>query len=246
MSSDDAVLQLSGLSHRYHDGRESLRSISLTIPARQRVGLIGANGAGKTTLLLAITGVIPTAPGMVRVAGLDPSKPAERKRLPSEVGLIFQSSDDQLFCMSVADDVAFGPMNLGLSPDEVRQRVQEAIAQTGLTGLEERPPFALSGGQKRRAALAGVLAMRPRLLLLDEPTMFLDPRGRRELSATLAQWHGTLMIASHDLDFVLASCDRVVLLDAGEVVTDGLPATVMADAALMEAHGLEVPAKLMR
>ena len=244
MSDVEPILAINGLCHAYPDGRCSLADVSFQLVAGERVGLIGANGAGKTTLLLALTGVLSVRAGMIRLAGLDPSVPAQRKRLPSEVGLIFQSSDDQLFGMSVADDVAFGPLNLGLSATEVRARVAEVIAQTGLTGLEDRPPFALSGGQKRRAALAGVLAMRPRVLLLDEPTMFLDPRGRRELGQTMATWNGTLMVASHDLDFVLASCERVMLLDGGKLIADGRADVLMANRALMEAHGLDVPSAL--
>src|SRR5262249_28699370 len=151
---------------------------------------------------------------------------------------------DQLFCATVGDDVAFGPLNLGLAPDEVAQRVEEALGRVGMAGAQERVPLRLSGGEKRRVALAGGLAMRPGGLLLDEPSMFLDPRGRRELIELLGGLGGTKLIASHDLEFVLRTCPRVLVLDAGRLVADGAASVVLANAVLMEAHGLEVPASL--
>jgi cobalt/nickel transport system ATP-binding protein len=144
----------------------------------------------------------------------------------------------------VLDDVVFGPLNLGMDAGEARQRAAEALGRVGMAGQEARTPFHLSGGEKRRVALAGVLAMRPEVLLLDEPSMFLDPRGRRELIALLNGLGGTKLIAAHDLEMVLATCRRVLVLDAGKVVADGEAHTVLADAPLMEAHGLEVPASL--
>jgi cobalt/nickel transport system ATP-binding protein len=164
--------------------------------------------------------------------------------LPTQVGIVFQNSDDQLFNATIFDDVAFGPLNLELSPDEVRKRVAESLQRVGMTGMEERVPFHLSGGEKRRVALAGVLAMQPSILLLDEPTMYLDPRGRRELIQLLNTLGGTRMIASHDLELILQTCGRVLLLDRGQLIADGPARTVLADAMLMEAHGLEVPYSL--
>jgi cobalt/nickel transport system ATP-binding protein len=178
------------------------------------------------------------------VAGLDPAVPAQRRQLPTRIGIVFQESDDQLFHATVFDDVAFGPLNLGLLPEEVRRRVAEALAQVGLTGFEQRVPFHLSGGEKRRVALAGVLAMRPDVLLLDEPSIYLDPRGRRELLRVINGLPGTKILASHDLEFILQTCSRALLLDAGRVAADGPVRQVLADAALMEAHGLEVPYSL--
>ena len=182
--------------------------------------------------------------GVVRVAGLDPADPAERRRLPAAAGIIFQNSDDQVFSNSVRDDVAFGPLNLGLDPDEVKRRVAEALRKTGLTGLEDRVPFHLSGGEKRRVALAGVLAMRPDILLLDEPSMHLDPRGRRELIRLISGLSVTQLIASHDLEFILETCGRTLIVDRGRIIADGPAPTLLADASLMYAHGLEVPASL--
>ncbi len=239
--SGEVAVEVRNLSFAYPQSRLALENVSFTVAAGESVGVVGPNGAGKTSLFLCLTGVLPPRSGSVRVAGLDVRDPAQRKRLPAHVGIVFQNSDDQLFNATVLDDVAFGPLNLGLSPDEARQRVTEALARVGMAGQETRVPFHLSGGEKRRVALAGVLAMRPGVLLLDEPSMFLDPRGRRELIALLRGLGGTKLIAAHDLELVLATCGRVLVLDGGRVVADGAARAVLADAALMEAHGLEVP-----
>jgi cobalt/nickel transport system ATP-binding protein len=223
---------------------QALDQVTFDIPFGESVALVGPNGAGKTTLFLCLSGVLIGKKGMVQVAGLDPAIAAQRRMLPSHIGIVFQESEDQLFHATVFDDVAFGPLNLGLPPDEVRRRVGEALQQVGLTGFEQRVPFHLSGGEKRRAALAGVLAMRPAVLLLDEPSIFLDPRGRRELIHVIGSLPGTKIVASHDLEFILQTCGRALLLDGGRVVADGPAQPLLADAALMEAHGLEVPYSL--
>jgi cobalt/nickel transport system ATP-binding protein len=181
---------------------------------------------------------------MVQLAGLDPGEPAQRRLLPTRVGIVFQNSDDQIFSATVFDDVAFGPLNLGLPADEVRRRVAEALEHVGLTGLEQRVPFHLSGGEKRRVALAGVLAMRPDILLLDEPSMHLDPRGRRELIGLVNGLAVTRIIASHDLEMILETCQRVLVLDRGRLIADGAARTLLADMELMGQHGLEVPHSL--
>ena len=234
-------IEVASLSFAYPGGRLALDDVSFTLAGDERVGLVGPNGAGKTSLFLCLTGVLTPRSGSVRVGGLDVRDPAQRKRLPGRVGIVFQDSDDQLFSASVGDDVAFGPLNLGLSPEEVHQRVGEALARVGMTGHEDRVPFHLSGGEKRRVALAGVLAMHPAVLLLDEPTRFLDPRGRRELAALLPMLPGAKLVATHDLEFVVATCSRVLVLDAGRLVAEGSTREVLADAELMERHGLEVP-----
>jgi cobalt/nickel transport system ATP-binding protein len=181
---------------------------------------------------------------MARLAGLDPANPAERRRLPSKVGIVFQNSDDQLFQTTVIDDVAFGPLNLGLGADETRSRVTEALHEVGLAGMEQRVPYHLSGGEKRRVAIAGVLAMQPEILLLDEPSMYLDPRGRRDLIHLINRLTVTKIIASHDLEMIRETCSRILMLDAGRLVADGPIRAILADAELMNTHGLEVPHSL--
>src|SRR5262245_30085013 len=237
----EPAIDATDLSYAYPEGARALDRGTFRVAAGEGVGLVGPNGAGKTSLFLCLSGVLAAQAGTLRVAGLDLRDGAQRRKLPAHVGIVFQNSDDQLFNATVFDDVAFGPLNLGLPPDEVRRRVAEALARVGMTGQEQRVPFHLSGGEKRRVALAGVLAMRPGVLLLDEPSMHLDPRGRRELIGTLG---GTQVIASHDLEMMLRTCARTLLLDHGRLIADGPTRSLLADAALMEEHGLEVPASL--
>jgi cobalt/nickel transport system ATP-binding protein len=240
------AIDIQDVSFAYPDGKQALQGLCLTVACNETVGLVGPNGAGKTTLFLCLAGVLQAQGGTLQVAGLDPRRPADRKQLPARVGIIFQNSDDQLFSTSVRDDVAFGPLNLGLEADAVRRRVAEALARVGLAGFDERVPFHLSGGEKRRAAIAGVLAMQPAILLLDEPSMFLDPRGRRELIGLLNELAITKVIASHDLEMILDTCRRVAVIDQGRLVAEGETAQVLGDQTLMEAHGLEVPYRLRR
>jgi cobalt/nickel transport system ATP-binding protein len=232
------MIDVRELRFTYPDGRRALDGVTIHVTAGESVGLIGPNGAGKTTLFLCLCGVLRAPPGSIRVTGLDPADPAERKQLPARVGVVFQNPDDQLFSSTIGEDVAFGPLNLRLSADEVRKRVAEALERVGMTGQDDRVPFNLSGGEKRRAAIAGVLAMHPEVLLLDEPSMFLDPRGRRELIRLINDLPGTKLIASHDLALVRDTCSRVILMDAGRVVTEG-KTELLKDAPLMEEHGLE-------
>jgi cobalt/nickel transport system ATP-binding protein len=240
------AIDVNELDFTYPDGKRALLELRIQVTRGEAVGLVGPNGAGKTTLFLCLAGVLNAQAGSLQVAGLDPRNPTDRKQLPARVGIIFQNSDDQLFSATVSDDVAFGPLNLGLPADAVRRRVSAALARVGLAGFEERVPFHLSGGEKRRAAIAGVLAMQPEILLLDEPSMFLDPRGRRELIGLLNELAITKIIASHDLEMILDTCQRVVVLDQGRLVAEGPAAQVLSDRALMEAHGLEVPYRLRR
>ena len=243
----DAAITVQNLTFAYTGGpTAALDQINFTVAPGETIGLIGPNGAGKTTLFLCLAGVLPVAPAHIRLAGLDPGVRAERAQLPAHVGIVFQNSDDQLFSTTVGDDVAFGPLNLRLDAEQVRGRVTEALHRVGLAGFEARVPHHLSGGEKRRAALAGVLAMRPEILLLDEPSMFLDPRGRRELMALLKELGGTQVIGAHDLDMILDHCGRVLVLDRGRLITEGPAAEVLADAELMQRHGLEVPYRLRK
>jgi cobalt/nickel transport system ATP-binding protein len=238
------AIRVCELTYAYPGGPTALHAIRFEVMAGESVALVGPNAAGKTTLFLCLGGVLPVPRRTVSMAGLDPGDPAQRRRLPAHVGIVFQDSDDQVFNTTVFDDVAFGPLNLDLPEDEVRHRVTQALERVGMTGTEGRVPFHLSGGEKRRVALAGVLAMRPDLLLLDEPSLHLDPRGRREFIRLVNSLDVTKVIASHDLELVLETCVRVLILDSGCLVADGPARALLADPVLMEAHGLEVPYSL--
>jgi cobalt/nickel transport system ATP-binding protein len=242
--SDNLAIDVAQLTFAHPQGPPVLQGVSFTVQRGESVGIVGPNGAGKTTLFLCLAGVYQRRGGTLHVEGLDPAKRDERKKMPAHVGIVFQDSDDQLFNSTVLDDVAFGPLNLGLPAEEVRARVTEALERVRLAGFEQRVPFHLSGGEKRRVALAGVLAMRPSVLLLDEPSSQLDPRGRRGLIRLIQELEATKLIATHDLDMVLETCPRCLVLDGGKLIADGPSHTLLADAALMEAHGLEVPYRL--
>ena len=237
------ALTLHNLSHRYPDGRLALDAITLSVRPGEKVALVGPNGAGKSTLLLHLGGVLrpePASEPPVIVAGL----PVNRRHLRAvraRIGLVFQDPDDQLFSPTVYDDVAFGPLNMGLPPADVRERVAGALAQVGLAGYEERMPHHLSLGERKRAALATVLSMPTEILALDEPTAGLDPRGRRELTALLRALPQTLLLATHDMRLVWELCPRTVILDSGRLVADGPTEALLLDDELLEAHGLASP-----
>ncbi|WP_020468516.1 energy-coupling factor ABC transporter ATP-binding protein [Zavarzinella formosa] len=233
------MIDVRELNFKYPDGRLALNGVSFHAEAGDRIGLIGPNGAGKTTLLLCLTGVLEPPANTIFVAGLDPANPTHRRVIPAHVGLVFQNCDDQIFSATVGEDVAFGPLNLGLNDTEVRQRVAEALATVNLTGFEDRVAFHLSEGEKRRVAIAGILAMRPDILLLDEPSSSLDPRGRRGLINLLKTLPGTQIIASHDLAMIRETCSRVILMDAGQVAAVG-SIEMLRDKELLERHGLEI------
>jgi len=241
MERREPALVVSGLCFSYPDRSDVLRDVSLEILPGERIGLIGPNGAGKTTFFLTICGVLRPDAGEVVLFG----EPMAHKGFRPEIGMVFQSPDDQLFCPSVWDDVAFGPQNMGLSKEEVAARVTEALSMAGVLELADRPPHHLSGGEKRMVSIAGVLAMRPRLVAYDEPSANLDIRSRRRLIRFLQAWRETILIASHDLELVLEVCDRIVLMDEGRIVVNGNPRQVMGDVGLMEAHGLEKPHSLV-
>ena len=237
------AVEVRGLSYRYADGTEALRDVGLSVAEGERVAVVGPNGAGKSTLLLHLNGLLPERPAAipaVRVLGT-PVAGANLPAIRARVGLLFQDPDDQLFCPTVWEDVAFGPQQLGFGDAPLRERVKRALDQVGLSGYEERLPQHLSRGEKRRVCLAGVLACDARVLALDEPTSDLDPRGRRELMALLRALPVAQVIATHDLEMVVETCRRVVVLDRGAVVAEGPPAEVLADEALMLRHGLEKP-----
>jgi len=239
------LIEVHHLSYAYPQGPAALRDLCFSVSHGERVGLIGPNGAGKTTLLLVLAGMIAPSQGAVSVAGCDTGTPAGRRQVHRKLGVVFQATDDQIVNATVEDDVAFGPLNLGLPDNAVRERVADALAQVGLgDAYRPRIPFHLSAGEKRRVAIAGVIAMQPEVMLMDEPTSDLDPRGRRELQAILTALPVTRLLSSHNLEFVLETCDRVLLLDEGRLCADGPARRVLADTALMQQHGLEVPGSI--
>jgi cobalt/nickel transport system ATP-binding protein len=229
-----------GLVFDYPDGHRALAGLDLVVDAGERVALLGPNGAGKTTFALHLNGIHLPRSGTVAVDGLavtDDDLAEVRRR----VGLVFQDPDDQLFMPSVRDDVAFGPANLGVAGDDLDRRVAHALELVGAGDLAARAPHHLSGGEKRRVALATVLAMEPAVLVLDEPTAGLDPAGRRELVEVLRTLPQTQLVITHDLPFALELCGRAVIVDGGRVAGDGPTADVLADGALLAAHRLELP-----
>jgi cobalt transport protein ATP-binding subunit len=230
------IVEIHDLHYTFADGTEALRGVTLQIQQGEKVGIVGPNGAGKSTLLLHLNGLL-RGQGAVQVFGIEVSN-ATLTPIRRRVGLVFQDPDDQLFCPTLFDDVAFAPRNLKLPEDVVSRRVRQALEAVGLAGLEHKSAFHLSVGQKKRAAIATVLSMEADLLVLDEPTSNLDPRGRRELMALLRCITGSQIIATHDLTLVREVCNRVLMLDQGKVVADGAPQGILEDAALLEAHGL--------
>jgi cobalt/nickel transport system ATP-binding protein len=227
-----------------HPGGPSvLRNLSLEVEEGSIAAILGPNGSGKTTLLFHLNGLLLPTSGEVRILGTALG-PKTVRLLRARVGLLFQDPDDQLFMPTLLEDAAFGPLNQGLSPEEAERKAREAIRAVGLEGREERPPQLLSGGQKRLAALAGLLAMEPALLALDEPTSGLDPRSRRHLEERLLGVPQTLLVAAHDLEFCLRLCDRALVLDEGRVAREGPIREVFGDREFMLAHGLERPHSL--
>ncbi|MEM9151508.1 MAG: energy-coupling factor ABC transporter ATP-binding protein, partial [Cyanobacteria bacterium P01_F01_bin.3] len=229
------------LAFHYPGASPVLKSVSLNVYKGQRVGIIGHNGCGKTTLFMLLCGVLTPTSGEILL--LD--KPVEPGQFRPDVGMLFQDPDDQLFSPSVREDIGFGPQNMGLDVAAVAERVDQALEMTGMEPLAERAPHHLSGGEKQMVAIAGILAMQPEVVLYDEPTASLDLRTRRRLISFMQKSHETLLISSHDLEFVLEVCDRILLLDNGQIIADGDPLDIMGDQALMEAHGLEKPHSLI-
>ena len=231
------------LSYAYPDGTPALDHVSFEITHGESVALVGANGAGKSTLLLQLTGCLSPSQGSVRIGDVPVTK-STLQNIRKAVGMVFQDSDDQLFMPTVHDDVAFGPTNMGLPPDDVEARVRDALTRVGAAHLEDRPPYRLSGGEKRAVAIATVLAMSPNVLVLDEPSSNLDPRARRRLIELLATFTHTKIIATHDLDMALTLCERTIVMNAGSVAADGPTMDLFTNDELFEASRLERPPTL--
>ena len=231
------------LSYTYSGGTRALEDVNMAVYEGERVAIVGPNGAGKTTFLLHLNGILRGSEGQVEVFGKNVDK-VKREEIIKEVGIVFQDPDDQLFMPTLFDDLAFGPINLGLKEDEVRARVEKTILSLGLTGYENRCPHHLSGGEKKKAALAAVMSMEPRILVLDEPTANLDPKSRAELIEIvndLNEREGiTVIMATHDVNAVPALADRVFVLNK-RVIAEGTAQEIFSDGALMGENNLEVP-----
>jgi len=236
------AIKIDQLSYTYPDGRQALWDVSIEIGPGESVAIVGPNGAGKSTLAMHFNALL-IGDGEVTVCGTAVSKRTARD-VRRHVGFVFQDPDDQLFMPTVFDDVAFGPLNMGCPPDEVRDRVHRALGRVHLDRFDDRAPHHLSGGEKRAASIATVLSMEPEILVLDEPTSTLDARGRHGLMEFLREVDSTRIVITHDLEFVLEVCDRCVLMDAGRIVADGMCRDILTDMKLLDAHGLEVPVTL--
>lgn len=262
------AIRVRGLEYCYPDGKAALRGIDLEVEPGETVAVVGPNGAGKSTFLLHLNGLLPGRSGSggalhahglpasdarrngkteptIWIGGL-PVAPCNAVEIRRRVGLVFQDPDDQLFCTTVIEDVAFGPLNLGKPRAEARRIAEEALARVDLLGVSDRMPHHLSFGERKRVCLAGVLACGPSVLVLDEPTANLDPRGRRRFMQLIRDLAATTIVATHDLEMVLEVCPRSLILDRGLIVADGPSSEILTDSALLEAHDLEVPISLKR
>ena len=234
------ILDVRGLAYAYPDGHQALYGVDLHVHGGERVALLGPNGAGKTTLVLHLNGILRAGAGTVAVSGLSVDK-GNLTEIRRRVGIVFQDPDDQLFMPRVREDVAFGPANLGLRGAALDERVMTALEMVGMVEYADRPPHHLSFGQRRRVAVATVLAMKPEILVLDEPSSNLDPASRREFADILRTLDVTVLMVTHDLPYALELCERSVVLSNGVVVADGPTLDVLTDEASMTAHRLELP-----
>jgi cobalt/nickel transport system ATP-binding protein len=236
-------LEIKELAFAYPDGNQALYGVNLSIQKGERVALLGPNGAGKTTLVMHMNGIHPTSHGSIHVAGelVDSKNKESIKQIRSKVGIVFQDPDDQLFMPTVGEDVAFGPYNMGLRDAELSKVVDEALELVGMSEFKDRPPHHLSFGQRRRVAVATVLAMKPEILILDEPSSNLDPASRRELADILRSLDITIVMVTHDLPYAFELCERSVILSGGIIVADNDTKVILKDQALLKSHRLELP-----
>jgi cobalt transport protein ATP-binding subunit len=235
-----AAIEIEHLHFRYPDGFEALHGVDLSIGAGEKVAIVGPNGAGKSTLLLHLNGIYEPSHGSVRIGGTVVDRTTAR-RIRAQVGLVFQDPDDQLFSPTVFEDVAFGPLHMGVDQMEIHDRVERALASVGMSGFERRMPHRMSLGQRKRVALATVLSMDPQVLVFDEPSAGLDPRGRRELIQVLKDLRQTLLVSTHDMRLVAEVFPRTIVVDDGRIVGDGMTDPILADDRFLESHGLERP-----
>jgi cobalt/nickel transport system ATP-binding protein len=244
MSNENISLLIEELAFAYPDGNQALFGVNLKISKGERVALLGPNGAGKTTLVMHLNGILSTLHGKVFVAGkLVDSKDKEGlKQIRSKVGIVFQDPDDQLFMPTVGQDVAFGPYNMGLRDTELDEVVTQALSMVGMLEYKDRPPHHLSFGQRRRVAVATVLAMKPEILVLDEPSSNLDPASRRELSEILRSLDITIIMVTHDLPYAYELCERSLILSGGIIAADGKTKDILKNEELLKKHRLELPA----
>ncbi len=237
------VIGLDAVSYRYPDGTEAIRNLSLEVCHGESLGIVGPNGAGKTTLTLLLTGALLPTAGRVYLGDLALNR-RTRRNFHERVGLVFQTPGDQLFMPTVLEDIAFGPRSRGMEEQDIARRCQEAMSLLGIRDLADRPTVRLSEGEKKAVAIAGVLAMQPDILILDEPSAGLDPTSRRELIRFCQGFLHSRIVVSHDLDFVLETCERCLLLDNGEAIRDLHTTELLQDEALLHRHRLELPRSL--
>ena len=241
----DTCIELKQVDFAYDKNVQILKQVTMQIESGESVGLIGANGVGKSTLLKLLVGLNENYTGDIRVEGI-PVSNQNLSAIREKTGYVFQDSENQLFMSTVSEDIAFGPRNYGLPESEVKKRVEDALKRMRIEHLAEKQIYKLSGGEKKMAAIATILSMQPEVVLMDEPTIALDPKNRRNLIHILNELSQTKLIASHDLDMIYDTCDRVVLMDQGEVVADGMAKEILTDQKLLEEHGLELPLGIQR
>lgn len=237
------LIKINNLSFGYEKGEKVLDGLNFTAHDGESIGIVGANGIGKSTLMKLLVGLYTDYEGELEVAGHAVNK-KNLSHVREHVGYVFQDSDSQLFLSTVEDDVAFGPQNYGLSEEEVKRRVEEALEKVHITHLRNKHNYKLSGGEKKLAAIATILAMEPDIIIMDEPSIALDPRNRRNLIGILNEIKALKIITSHDLDFIMDTCSRALLLDEGHIIADGDVKDILTDKKLLEEHGLELPLSL--